>query len=176
MERRGKVEIRACYCHQVVIVCFPVCYAWYPVVLTTIAMPVFDSASVCIRRFWALAEWSVIVCKVWSDRDIAPRHACPLHGWWMVLFENTVRSICIYCVLNLHFYVDVVILLSLILLYLDYLLCSYITFIHLGGMWAVTCFAAISECYSKLVISEQSEQRRSLFQLCEICRRIWTSE
>ena len=71
-----------------------------------------------------------------------------------------------------YFYVDVVILLSLILLYPDYLLCTYITFIHLGGVGAVTCFAAISECYSKFVINEQSGQRRSLLQLCEVCRRI----
>ena len=50
-----------------------------------------------------------------------------------------------------HFYVDVVILLSLILLYPDYLPCSYITFIHLGGVGLVTRFAAISECCSKFV-------------------------
>ena len=55
-ERRGKVRIRACYCHQLVIVCFPVCYVGYPVGLTAIAMPVFDSASVCVRRTWSLAE------------------------------------------------------------------------------------------------------------------------
>ena len=67
-----------------------------------------------------------------------------------------------------HCYVDVVILLSLILLYPDYLPCSNITFIHLGGVGGVTRYAAISECYSKFVISEHSGQRRSLFQLCEI--------
>ena len=60
-----------------------------------------------------------------------------------------------------HFYVDVVILLSLILLYPDYLPCSYIPYIRSWGSGGVTRFAAISECCSESVISEQIEQRRS---------------
>ena len=53
------------------------------------------------------------------------------------------------------------VLLSLILLYPDYLPCSHIPYIRSWGVGGVTRFAAISECCSESVIREQSEQRRS---------------